>query len=147
MKIKLTKNQKDIPYICAEKIKDLLISVLKAESELDQGKEHFWVIGLKTQNTIKYIELVHLGGSKIIYIEAKQVLRTAIYHNVSSIIIAHNHPGGRSYPSQDDRKTTLQLKLACDIIGISLLDHIIVEMDNNTHFSFAEEHLILGQNK
>ncbi len=57
-----------------------------------------------------------------------------------SIILLHNHPSGEPTPSQSDIALTKRIKEAGDLIGISLLDHIII--GNNCYVSFSEEKLI-----
>ena len=44
---------------------------------------------------------------------------------------------GGVQPSASDLKITAQLKAAGDILGITLLDHII--FDRSSYFSFLEE--------
>jgi DNA repair protein RadC len=42
------------------------------------------------------------------------------------IILIHNHPSGDPLPSREDIITTKRMKDAGDLIGISLIDHIII---------------------
>ena len=42
------------------------------------------------------------------------------------MIVAHNHPSGNTQPSESDRRITEQIKKACDLIDIKLLDHLII---------------------
>jgi hypothetical protein len=37
---------------------------------------------------------------------------------------------GEPEPSEQDRKLTIELKQACNLIGINLVDHIVVGMGN-----------------
>ena len=64
----------------------------------------------------------------------------ALAKNAVSLIIAHNHVSGNPKPSADDVKITCRLKDSCDLMGISLLDHIIIGGDR--HYSFAKEGLM-----
>ena len=57
-----------------------------------------------------------------------------------SIILLHNHPSGDPTPSQADILFTKRVKEAGELIGISLLDHIII--GNNCYISFAEQNMI-----
>lgn len=57
-----------------------------------------------------------------------------------SLEFAHNHPSGNLKPSQADLDITKKLKNSCDLLDISLLDHLIITKDN--YFSFADEGLI-----
>ena len=67
-------------------------------------------------------------------------MQRALLCNASRIMIAHNHPSGNSEPSREDKKTTENIRKACDLIGIPLLDHIIIGEDE--YFSFKGEGLL-----
>lgn len=56
----------------------------------------------------------------------RDLLKASILSNASGIIMLHNHPSGNLSPSYHDIKLTDQMKVVCDLIGVSLLDHIIV---------------------
>jgi len=57
-----------------------------------------------------------------------------------AIIIARNHPSGDPKPSEDDIEVTKRLSLACDILGIEILDHMIITADD--YFSFSQNGLL-----
>ena len=59
-------------------------------------------------------------------VHPREVYRDAILDSAHSIICVHNHPSGGLSPSNQDIQVTKQLKGAGEIIGISLLDHVIV---------------------
>lgn len=65
----------------------------------------------------------------------RDLLKASILSNASGIIMLHNHPSGNLNPSYQDIKLTDQMKVVCDLVGISLLDHIIVGRDEE-FFSF-----------
>lgn len=58
----------------------------------------------------------------------------ALLANAAAIIVAHNHPSGDPTPSEDDRRMTDRLVAAGELLGVSVLDHIIV--GDNRYFSF-----------
>ena len=118
----------------------ILQDILSNENEVDRDKEHFWVIGLKTNNQIKYIELATLGILDRSIIAPREVFRLAIMQGVKSIIIAHNHPSGSLVFSPDDNKTTKATKEAGEILDVTLLDHILIS--NESYKSFKEENLL-----
>ena len=60
-----------------------------------------------------------LVSTREIFIEALK--RRAVY-----IVLIHNHPSGSPAPSRDDIRSTKQVKEAGELIGITLLDHIII---------------------
>ena len=118
----------------------ILQDILSHENEVDRDKEHFWVIGLKTNNQIKYIELATLGILDRSIIAPREVFRLAIMQGVKSIIIAHNHPSGSLVFSPDDNKTTKATKEAGEILDVTLLDHILISKES--YKSFKEENLL-----
>ena len=66
-------------------------------------------------------------------------MRHALNHAASQLIIAHNHPHTNAQPSTADNLLTHELKKACDLIDLSLIDHIIVGRNNT--LSYAESSL------
>ena len=52
----------------------------------------------------------------------------------------HNHPSGNPEPSHEDRRVTEDLKNACQLMEISLLDHLII--GNDRYFSFADKRML-----
>jgi len=64
-------------------------------------------------------------------IHAREVFRQAILDNASSVIIAHNHPSGDCSPSYADLDVTANLHKAGEVLGISVVDHIIVAKEGH----------------
>src|SRR3989344_420812 len=100
-------------------------------------KEFVWVLLLNTKNKIIFEEIVSIGILNASLIHPREVFRTAIIHNANSIILVHNHPSGDPEPSESDKEITKQLRIAGEIIGINLIDHIIIGEDK--YYSFNEE--------
>jgi len=136
MQIKI-KNQSHYQLSNSQKAARMFKDILLKEEKVDQDKEHFWVVGLTTQNKIKYIELVTLGILDESLIHPREVFRLAIMKGVTSVIVCHNHPSGNCEPSKEDIIFTKKLKKANNIIGINLLDHIIINT-NTGYYSFAD---------
>jgi DNA repair protein RadC len=55
-------------------------------------------------------------------------------------VVAHNHPYGIAQPSPEDIYLTQQLKQACKLLEINLIDHFIISAED--HFSFSEQQLL-----
>lgn len=134
-KIKVTKKPMTSPGAIAE----VFFSILRTENEIDQDKEHFWIMGVDTKNKIKYIELASLGTLDASLIRPLETFRLAILRAVSRIATIHNHPSGDPKPSSQDINTTKQLLESGKILGIELLDHIIIgDVRDRRFFSFRE---------
>lgn len=59
-------------------------------------------------------------------VHPREVVKRALLHNASAVIVAHNHPSGMVEPSAADRAVTARLKQALSLVDVRLLDHIIV---------------------
>ena len=121
-KLKMTKKPMTTPGAIAK----LFFSILQTDNEIDQNKEHFWIMGLDARNNIKYIELVSLGTLNASLIRPLETYRMAVSQGVEKIAGVHNHPSGDPEPSDQDIATTRQLVQSGKVLGIDLLDHIII---------------------
>ncbi|HOF62346.1 MAG TPA: DNA repair protein RadC [Candidatus Latescibacteria bacterium] len=71
----------------------------------------------------------------IVYV--RSILEEALHLSAAAVVLVHNHPSGCPEPSAGDDETTRDLRNACKLIGLVLLDHIIV--GDKTHYSYADE--------
>ena len=105
------------------------------------GKEHFCVIFLSASNEVIIIEDLAKGTVDQANPIIREIYHRAIEVNAVSFICAHNHPSGQCQPSNEDKVFTRDLRKAGDVMGISMLDHIII--GNDGFFSFRDEFLLL----
>ena len=68
-------------------------------------------------------------------VSMRGIFTAAIAHNASAIILAHNHPSGRTEPSAQDLAVTRKAVEASAILGIPILDHVIVTRDRDNYGS------------
>jgi DNA repair protein RadC len=93
--------------------------------DIDYSKENFLVFTLDTKNRVIDWYIISIGILDASLIHPREVFRNAIKDNAKSIIIAHNHPSGILIPGDADKEVTNGLKDAGELLGISVLDHII----------------------
>lgn len=89
-------------------------------------KEHFVVLFLNTKNRVIGKETLSIGSLNASIVHPREVFRSAIQRSSASIICAHNHPSGDPAPSQEDIEVTRRLRDAGQLIGITMLDHLII---------------------
>jgi DNA repair protein RadC len=53
-------------------------------------------------------------------------------------MIAHNHPSGSPYASEEDLKLTKRIKEAGELLDFRLIDHLILGIDDDNS-SFMEK--------
>ena len=70
-------------------------------------------------------------------VAVRGVFTAAIAHNATAIILAHNHPSGRTDASDEDRDLVKRLQPASGILGIPILDNIIVTRDRDRWSTFC----------
>lgn len=105
-----------------------------------KNTEHFITVSLSGAREILSQKVVAVGSSNSAIINPREVFFEAVQRRASAVILSHNHPSGNASPSQEDIETTRRLSSAADILGISVLDHIIVS--RNDYFSFKERGLL-----
>lgn len=60
----------------------------------------------------------------------REILKAALLHNATGLIMVHNHPSGDPVPSENDHTITGKLRKLADEFAIRLLDHLIVTPRN-----------------
>ena len=109
------------------------------EGELD--REHLVCLMLSARSVVVGINTVSIGTLSASLVHPREVFRPAILAGTcAAIVIVHNHPSGDCSPSPDDRDTTRRLVRAGELMGISVLDHLVLAADS--FFSFREHGLI-----
>ena len=84
------------------------------------------VLYLDNQNRIISTETVAEGSVDHCSIYPRNIFDRSFSVGASSIIMAHNHPGGSSAPSDADWILTHRIKSAGELLDIELLDHVII---------------------
>lgn len=102
----------------------------------DRKQEHFLAITINGANEVLNVRVVSIGLIDRTPVHPREVFADAISDRASGIIVAHNHPAGSLEPSLADVDATRQLKLAGEVVGIELLDHVI--FNRLDYFSFLE---------
>ena len=121
MDIKLTKHDEG-----TDDVYSIMQRVLLRDNQIDQEKEHLWMIGMNQAGYILYIELIALGSYKSVDVEPMNVFRVAVMKNASRVILVHNHPSGSLTPSDADKDITDRLIQVGRILNIDLIDHLII---------------------
>ena len=102
----------------------------------DIDREIFKIILLTSRNVIIYEKILFEGSLSESLVSPREIVKESINRSAASIVFVHNHPSGDPMPSSADRRITRKLKLACELVGIRVLDHIIIGKDS--YYSFAD---------
>lgn len=91
--------------------------------------EYIAILYLDNGHHVLSMELAAEGTSNQCSIYPRHIIERALHHKASSIIMAHNHPGGTMQASEADWKLTQNLHQVGKLLDIPLLDHIIISKD------------------
>jgi DNA repair protein RadC len=100
-------------------------------------REQFLIACLDVKHAIIGVSIVSIGPLTLSIVHPREVFKAAILLNTAAIICAHNHPSGDQEPSSEDRVLTVRLRQAGELLGITVLDHIILGDDRT--YSFADQ--------
>lgn len=67
-------------------------------------------------------------GSTVV--DPRQIFRLALVLRAGGVVLAHNHPSGDPRPSERDREVTHKVARAGELLGVTLLDHLVVGRDD-----------------
>lgn len=70
----------------------------------------------------------------------REIATRALLTNAKAVILAHNHPGGSTRPSNEDMNITTKIYEILKMLDIRLLDHIIVA--NDLTYSMADDGIL-----
>lgn len=102
--------------------------------------ESFAVMFLSRRNEVLGIQKISVGGLAACYVDVKKIMQAALLTNSASIILSHNHPSGNLKASNEDIRITLNIKDACQLLNLTLLDHII--LTSESYLSMADDGLM-----
>lgn len=102
--------------------------------------EKLAVLFLNNQNMLIADEILWQGTVDHTPLYPREVVRRALLHNASAIIMVHNHPSGDCTPSRQDKIETKNVRDACKVLNIELHDHVVVTPQ--CYYSFKSHGLL-----
>lgn len=99
--------------------------------------ENLIMLALNTKSVLIDEFLISKGTVNASIASPREIFIEALRVRAVSIILLHNHPSGDPTPSREDELVTRRIREAGELIGISLIDHIII--GNNNYISFREK--------
>jgi len=124
------------PVVPSEKpLKEFLIAQLR-----DRPYEVFCCLHLDSRHRLITFEELFRGTVDGAAVHPRELVRQAVAHNSTAVILAHNHPSGVAEPSHADELITRRVRDSLALIDVRVLDHIVV--GDGTCVSFAERGLL-----
>jgi len=109
----------------------------------EEDREVVLVLILNTKNHVIAIDRCHVGTINSSIIAPREIFKSALLNNGSSVIIIHNHPSGDPQPSPEDLNVAKRIKNSGDLLGIQMLDFVVlgekIETGRIKHVSLKEK--------
>lgn len=102
-------------------------------------REQVLLLMLDSKNKIIKDLMISEGTVNTSIMPTREVFVTAIKYEAVNIILLHNHPSGDPTPSAEDIRVTKRISEAGNLIGITLMDHLII--GDNKYISLKEQGL------
>ena len=106
----------------------------------DYKQEHLICIYLDTKNQVILKKTVFIGSLNQSVAHPREIFHYAVRYCAERIVLAHNHPSGNVIPSQQDMNFTKRIQKCGEMMGITVLDHLII--GRKRYFSLREEGLM-----
>ena len=101
-------------------------------------QEEFIILYLNQGNKPTGFYKMGKGGISSTVADIRLIMGAALKSLSTSLILSHNHPSGNLTPSKADLNLTKQIKEACKIFDIQLLDHLIIS-PLEEYYSFSDD--------
>jgi len=102
----------------------------------DRQNEIVHVLYLNSKNELLNSEDLGEGTISEAVAFPRTIVEGALRHHATSVILAHNHPGGLPEPSDSDNMFTEAVKKALGTVDVTLQEHVIISDDG--YFSYRK---------
>lgn len=120
--------------------KDTIVEALQERGAHLAAQEQVWVVAVDDHN-IRTIAMVAQGEYHSVTVSLPALLSVPLWAGCEKVIIAHNHPSGRTLPSTHDYQLTQTVANALNMLGMVLEDHLILS-PSGKYTSFRESNLL-----
>jgi DNA repair protein RadC len=96
--------------------------------------ERFAILFLNRKNELVADEVQQRGTVDHTPVYPREVVKRALHHEASALILVHNHPSGDPKPSRDDIEMTKEIRAAAEPLGITIHDHLVIGRKGHSSF-------------
>lgn len=123
-----------------QQVQRIMRSLIEVQGQPD--REQFCILMLNAKNKVIGLNIVSIGDLSSASVHPREVLKPVILANSAAMILCHNHPSGTLTPSPEDIAITERVIKAARIMVITVHEHLIISMDDDSFYSFSEHGLI-----
>lgn len=105
-------------------------------------REVVCVLNIRSDGKPINCNFVSIGAVNECLAHPREIFKSAILANATSMLMIHNHPSGQLNPSNEDVVITDRMLKVGEILGIPVVDHVIVGGKNTSYFSMRERDML-----
>ncbi|HEV7959618.1 MAG TPA: DNA repair protein RadC [Rhizomicrobium sp.] len=98
------------------------------------AQEEFRVLYLDRKNVLIADEVQAKGTVDHAPVYPREIVKRALEHSASAIILVHNHPSGDPTPSKADIAMTKEIAAAAKTLKIAIHDHLVIGRAGHASF-------------
>jgi len=125
-------HRESLKFITPQSIADYYMQDMRHLS-----REQVLLLMLDSKNKILKDMIISEGTVNTSIMPTREVFIAAMKYEAVNIILLHNHPSGDPTPSAEDIRVTKRLAEAGNLLGITLMDHLII--GDNRYVSLKEQ--------
>lgn len=103
-------------------------------------REVLCILNCNAKCQVINMNVVSMGSLTETLVTGRELFKSAILSNARGMILIHNHPSGDCTPSKQDVLVTERLVACGELIGITVLNHII--LGRGTYLSMKEANMM-----
>ena len=118
--------------------KPALVADMARQVIPDDGREHFGIFLLNSQNRLLAYHEASVGTLNASLVSPREVFGAALRTlGCAALLLVHNHPSGDATPSREDLRLTRQLVEAGKLLDITVHDHVVIGNGTEAYESLA----------
>lgn len=90
-------------------------------------------------------DIISEGDMAVTEVDVRRLCKIVLQCSCHHVILAHNHPAGRAYPSNQDIRFTEHLRRLLKDLNVKLLDHFILGRDGSCASMMQMGYLAIDQ--
>lgn len=112
------------PTACVRDAGD--IAAIARRNVSDPAREESFVVVLNSSRRVLRVESLTTGTENRCLLEGRDVLAAVLRHGGTAFALVHTHPSGGTRPSPEDITFTRALAQAAEVVGLTMIDHVIL---------------------
>lgn len=137
MNIQLTKTQKTL-IESSDDLARIMRQILLRENKLSRLREHLWTIGLNEEFKMLYVELIAFGIPAKDQVQPTEIYKLPLQKDAKYLYLCHNRKTDDMSAKDDDKALTDRMIQVGKIIGITVVDHIVINAKAEDHLSYEK---------